>query len=140
MSGPQVRAVARPRVSVGTKLAWLAVAVPVGALSGALGAEYDQPVFPLLGVALFAVLAGVHQYRSAVRRRLAAGMVRATPLQFDLSCAMAQLPAARVDEGRWLQDHLVALLRAPVVDQAAVRQCEAWMWQLATTAHQLPVQ
>jgi hypothetical protein len=67
-------------------------------------------------------------------------MVRATPLQFDLWCAMSQLPAARVDEGRWLQDHLVALLRQPVVDQAAVRQCEAWMYQLATTGHRTPVQ
>jgi hypothetical protein len=140
MTGPQVRAVARPRSSYGVKVGWLAVAVPIGALSGALGAEYDQPVFPLLGVALFAVLAGVHQHRAATGRRRAAGMVRATPLQFDLYVALSQLPAARIDEGRWLQDHLVALLRAPVVDQAAVRQCEAWMWQLATSGAQAPVQ
>jgi hypothetical protein len=110
----------------------LAAVVVVFGGAGIAAGALDQPeLVPLVMSAGFIGILLALRWSLAHKRR-SFGLVRTTPLQFDLVVALAQLPADRIDQGRQLHDRLVWLLQQPTPDPVAVQQCEGWMAQLAT--------
>lgn len=135
VTGPQLRQ------AVSAKLpGWqrTAVFVPFAVLVSVLAAvsiDADQPVVLAAGWALGFVALVVTMRALQIRRRLSFGLVRATARQFDLAVAVVRLPTGSIDSGRQLHDHLVWLLQQPVRDEAALRNCELRMEQLAHAPH-----
>jgi hypothetical protein len=114
------------------RLAVLAVVVLFAGAGGATTGATDDPAFLALAIGAACLIAAALNRWFLTRKRRAHGLVKMTPLQFDLLIALSQLPADRIDAGRHLHDRLVWLLQQPTRDPAAVQQCEHWMWQLAS--------
>lgn len=132
LTGFQLRAALSNTLPAGQRVGVLTVVVLVAGVGGGVAGATDQPGFLALamGVAFFLAV-GLSRW-CLTRKRRSHGLVQATPLQFDLLVALAELPADRIDAGRQLHDRLFWLLQQSPRDPAAVRQCEYWMWQLAT--------
>jgi len=120
MSGADLRAACR--LPVGARLAFLAVVVLL-----AVGLQFVPPEEFLPALIVYVALllvAGValREYALATRRR--AGLVQVTPSEFDLLCALSQVPAERIVEARDLQHHWVAARRAAGGPDATTAQLE----------------
>jgi hypothetical protein len=132
LAGLQLPTAMSGGLPTGQRLALLAAVVVVFGGAGIAAGALDQPeLVPLVMSAGFIGILLALRWSLAHKRR-SFGLVRTTPLQFDLVVALAQLPADRIDQGRQLHDRLVWLLQQPTPDPVAVQQCEGWMAQLAT--------
>jgi hypothetical protein len=120
----------------GRRAVVLALAAVTGGCTAALGESTDvgllAPVVFMLGI--FLVL---HLHKTWLRRiRRSHGFVQVTDVQFDLACALSELPAARIDEGRHLYDALVWHLQQRHPDAAAIGDVERRMQHLLASAWQ----
>ena len=134
LTGPQLRAALRCRLSLGRRAAVLGLMFGVALVPGVvvlqLGQDWLVPVIIVLSA--FVALRVQLGWMKKLRRQY--GLVQATPLQFDLLIAMEQLPAHRIDEGRQLHDALIWNLQQPEPDGATLASIEQHMHHLATTA------
>ena len=114
----------------------MGLAAVTGVCAAVVAILFDQAVLsPLVVVVGLALTLGLQQ--TWLRRiRLDHGFVLVTPLQFDLVCALSELPAPRIDEGRYLYDALVWHLQHARPDPAAVADIEQRMRYLLATAWQ----
>ena len=134
VTGTQVRSLVR--LSPGRRAVVIGLAMLTGGGAAAVGTSSDQPgLSPLLLVAGLALTLGLQQtWLRRIRRDH--GFVVVTPVQFDLVCALSNLPAPRIDEGRQLYDTLVWHLQQPQPDRAALAAIEQHMRYLLATAWQ----
>jgi len=117
----------------------LAPAVVLGLYIGLLPSLPADAILPvaLAGLLLlFLVVALVQRYARARRRRV--GMVRVTVAEFDLVCAVAQLPPHLVGEGRGLQDAFVRALWEAGGPDARASALEQRMRALVASAAPTP--
>lgn len=106
--------------------------VCAAALGDFSGVAWLSPVALVLGIFLV-----VQLHKTWLRRiRLRHGFVRVTEVQFDLACALGELPAARIDEGRHLYDALVRHLQQQPADASAIDEVERRMQHLLASAWQ----
>jgi hypothetical protein len=123
MSGADVRAACR--LPAGARLAFLAVVVVL-----AVGLQFVPPeeFFPAMIVYVGLLLvAGVALREYTLARRRRAGLVQVTPSEFDLLCALSQVPADRIVEARELQQRWVDARRATGGPDASTAQLEMHM-------------
>jgi len=114
----------------------LASAAVTGVCAAALGdisgVAWLSPVALVLGIFLV-----VHLHKTWLRRiRRSHGFVQVTEAQFDLACALSELPAFRIDEGRHLYDTLIWHLQQRSADAAAIGEVERRMQHLLASAWQ----
>jgi hypothetical protein len=123
MGGADLRAACT--LPAGARLAFLAVVVLL-----ALGLQFVPPdaFFPALVVYVgLLVLAGVGLRGYALARRRRAGLVQVTPSEFDLLCALSQVPPDRIVEAREVQQRWVHARRAAGGPDASTAQLEMHM-------------